>query len=68
MTLKYAEWPQVADAVIKAERVLIMASATPVADVPGQSTALTREGKIGDSGPSFWVAERSRRGARSHRF
>jgi hypothetical protein len=34
---------------------LIMTSATPAADVPGQSTELTRKGELGDSAPhSGW--------------
>src|SRR5712691_1108545 len=46
---------------------LIMASPTPADDVPGQSTALTKERGVGGLHPSFWVAEGSRRSDRSRR-
>src|SRR5712691_4306627 len=44
-----------------------MASATPGADVPGQSTELTKERGVRGLRPSCWVAERSRRADRSRR-
>jgi hypothetical protein len=44
-----------------------MASATPAADIPGQSTELTKERGVGGLRPSFWGAESSRRGERSWR-
>src|SRR5713101_2100105 len=44
-----------------------MASATPGADVPGQSTELTKERGVRGLRPSCWVADRSRRGDRSRR-
>src|SRR5947209_4802200 len=47
---------------------LIMASATPAADVAGQSTALRKARGVGGLRPACWVAERSRRGDRSRRF
>ena len=44
-----------------------MASATPAADVPGQSTELTKERGVWGLRPACWVAESSRRDDQSCR-